>query len=128
MHRKKLLKNEKNEGVSLFRVIYFSQYIFLMTSIFYFAVVRNIIVYINILKLGLINTGFDMFIIQRFKNSTYLAVKYLKGVYLFREQALWPQFLFHFPVRQLIVYIWVEFSEIGIIFRTIMNRKILKLP
>ena len=39
-----------------------------------------------------------------------------------------PQFLFHFPMKQLIIYTWVEYSEIGIIFRIIINRKILNLP
>ena len=35
------------------------------------------------------------------------------------------QFLFHFLVEQLIICTWVEYSEIGIIFRIIINRKIL---
>ena len=46
-----------------------------MTSVFYLTFVRNIIIYINILKLDLINTGFGMSILESFKNSTYLVVK-----------------------------------------------------
>ena len=53
-----------------------------------YCLIINIIIHINILNLGLINTGFDiMSIIQRFKNSTYLAVVHLKGDHLFRERA-----------------------------------------
>ena len=57
-----------------------------MTSIFYFTFVRNIIIDINILKLDLINTGFSMSIIERFKNGLYLVVKYLKEGHLFQER------------------------------------------
>ena len=46
-----------------------------VTSVFYLTFVRNIIIYINILKLDSINTGFGMSIIKSFKNSTYLVVK-----------------------------------------------------
>ena len=38
------------------------------------------------------------------------------------------KWLFHFPMKQLIIYTWEEYSEIGIIFRIIMNQKILDLP
>ena len=57
-----------------------------MTSIFYFTFVRNITIYINILKLDLINTGFGMSIIESFKNSPYLGLKYLKEGHLFQER------------------------------------------
>ena len=57
-----------------------------VTSDFYFTFVRNIIIYINILKLDLINTGLSMSIIERFKNSPYLVVKYLKEGHLFQEK------------------------------------------
>ena len=46
-----------------------------VTSVFYLTFVRNIIIYINILKMDLINTGFGMSIIESFKNNTYLVVK-----------------------------------------------------
>ena len=46
-----------------------------VTSVFYLTFVCNIIIYINILKLDLINTGFGMSILESFKNSTYLVVK-----------------------------------------------------
>ena len=59
-----------------------------MTSVSYFTFVRNIIIYINILKLDLINTGFSMSIIERFKIGPYLVVKYLKEGHLFQERKL----------------------------------------
>ena len=31
-------------------------------------------------------------------------------------------------MKQLVIYTWVEYYEIGIIFRIIMNRKMLNLP
>ena len=31
-------------------------------------------------------------------------------------------------MKQFIIYTWVEYYEIGIIFRIIMNKKILDLP
>ena len=34
-----------------------------------------------------------------------------------------PQFLFNFPMKQLIIYTWVEYSEIGIIFRIYYQSK-----
>ena len=42
--------------------------------------------FINILKLDLINTRFVMSIIKSFKNSPYLVVKYLEDGYLFQER------------------------------------------
>ena len=61
-----------------------------MTSVFYFTFVRNIIIYINILKLDLINTGFGMSTIESFKNSPYSVVEYLKEGHLFQERAWGP--------------------------------------
>ena len=113
---------KKVEGVSLFRVIYFSHKGDIR---FLFCCCTRYNYLYKYIEIGLINTGFGMSIIQRLKNSTYIAVKHLKEDHLFRER---PQFLFHFPVRQLITYTWVDFGEIGIIFRIIINRKILKLP
>ena len=68
-----LWKKWKIEGVNLFQVIYFFH--IRVTSVFYLTFVHNIIIYINILKLDLINTGFGMSIIESFKNSTYSVVK-----------------------------------------------------
>ena len=78
--------------------------------------------------MGLINTGFGMSIIQSLKIVRIQPWSVWKGTIYFGNKHGDPQFLFHFPMKQLIIYTWVEFSEIGIIFRIIMNRKILKLP
>ena len=52
----------------------------------------------------------------------------MKGDPLFGNEHGDPKFLFNFHVMQLIIYTFVRYSEIGIIFRIITNRKILKLP
>ena len=67
-----------------------------VTSVFYFTLVRNIIIYKNILKLDLINTDFSMSIIERFKNSPYSVAKYLKEGHLFQERERWPPIFISF--------------------------------
>ena len=42
------------------------------------------------MKLDLINTCFNMSIIERFKNGLYLVVEYLKEGHLFQEKKRWP--------------------------------------
>ena len=95
MHRKKVVKTWKNwRGQFIPGNIFFRKRV---TSVFYFTFVCNIIIYINILKLDLINTGLSMSIIERFKNSPYLVVKYLKEGQLFQEREQWPPIFISFP-------------------------------
>ena len=75
---------KKIEGVSLFRVIYFShtgdiRFLFRCCTLYNYLY--------KYIEIGLINTGFGMCITQRLKNSTYLAVKHMKEDHLFWERA-----------------------------------------
>ena len=74
-----------------------------MTSVFYFTFVRNIIIYINILKMNLINTGFSMSIIERFKNWSVFGEVSERGPFISGKKTVTPNFYFIFLVRQLII-------------------------
>ena len=42
-------------------------------------------------------------------------VKHLNTLIYFGNEHGDPKFLFHFPTKQLMVYTWLEYNEIGII-------------